>query len=143
MTNTTEKHVKDLNETWNTKNAEKVSEHFAEDASFQDPFTPQPVQGRAAVKGYLTGLFTAFPDFSLKLGNTIIQGDTAVALNTATGTFKGEMHGQDGKKIAPTNKKFTHEAAVYFEFDTHGKIKKARVYGDTLSLVQQLGIPPQ
>ena len=142
MANINEKTIEAMNTAWNTKNAERIVEHFSDEISFEDPFTSTPIKGKTAVKGYLTGLFTAFPDFKVTVGKTVIQGNTAVALNTATATNTGPIQTPDGKKLAATGKKFVHEAAVYSEYDAKGKATKVKVYGDSATIFKQLGLPP-
>jgi steroid delta-isomerase-like uncharacterized protein len=143
MTNETHKAIESMNEAWNTHDVEKIAEHFAEEATFQDPLTPAAVKGKAQLKAHLTGLFTAFPDFHVKLGEVIVSGDSAVSINTATGTNTGPMVAPGGKHIPATNRKLTHEAAIHIQTDGKGKVVKARVYGDSLTIFQQLGLAPQ
>ena len=143
MTNETHKVVESLNEAWNSHNVDRIVEHFAEEATFQDPLTPVALKGKTQLKAHLTGLLTAFPDFHVKLGQTMVNGGNAVSLSTATGTNSGPMAGPSGKQIPATNLKLKHEAAIHIETGANGKIVAARVYGDSLTIFQQLGLSPQ
>ena len=64
---------------YNSRGAAKVAEHYAEDATFQDPFLPQPLKGKTAVRQYHEGLFAAFPDFTVTNRKAVVGGHCAPA----------------------------------------------------------------
>ncbi len=45
-------------ETWNTQNVERVLDCYTDDLVWVDPNTRGPVQGRSAMRSYLTKLFS-------------------------------------------------------------------------------------
>ena len=128
---------------WNKHNADKVAETYAEASTYQDPFLPQPLKGRAAVQQYLRGLFATFPDFEVRFLKTIVSGNMVVQINTAGGTMKGPSRTPEGRTIPATNKRFSGEYAVVFELGKDSKILSLKIYGDSLaaSAFKQLGLP--
>ena len=128
---------------WNTRNANTVVGQYAEDVVFQDPFLPQALKGREAVRQYLTGLFAAFPDFTIENRMKMMQEDDAVLRNDVTrATMKGPIRTPEGHSIPPTHKSFAGEYAVVLSFDRNQKIKNVRVFGDSLAIFKQLGLSP-
>jgi len=79
--------------------------------------------------------FDAFPDIHLTIDDMIAEGDKVAMRITWTGTHKGEFMG-----IPPTNKKITIRA-IFIERFAGGKIVEEWGMYDTLSLMQQLGLP--
>ena len=143
MTTTLPAAIQGNQNAYNARNAGKVAENYAEDATFQDPFLPQPIQGKGAIKQYHEGLFSAFPDFTVSTRWSVVSGETTLLINTAAATNKGPIRTPDGKTIPPTNRKFQGgEYAVVFQLNKAGKIQSLRVYGDSLAIFKQLGLNP-
>ncbi len=46
---------------WTDKDVERLCQFYAEDCVYKDPQTAAGLTGRAALSGYLTGLFAATP----------------------------------------------------------------------------------
>lgn len=78
---------------------------------------------------------TAFPDLSDTIEKIIAEGDMVVYTGTLRGTFKGEYMG-----TKPTGNKFALPYAALFRFE-QGKAVDLRLYLDTLTYFNQLGIP--
>lgn len=128
---------------WNMQKGDAVVKQYAEDVAFQDPFLPQAIRGREAVRQYLNGLFAAFPDFTIVNRGKVVEGDEAVLRNdVVTATMKGPIRTPEGKTIPPTHKSFSGEYAVVLSFDSHQKVKNIRIFGDSLGIFRQLGLPP-
>lgn len=132
-----------INRNWNMQKGDAVVTQCAEDVVYQDPFLPQAIKGREAVRQYLNGLFAAFPDFTLVNRGMIVEGDEAVQRNDVVrATMKGPIRTPQGQTIPPTHKSFSGEYAVVLSFDSHQKVKNFRVFGDSLAIFRQLGLPP-
>ena len=133
----------EANRNWNMRNANTVVGQCAEDVVYRDPFLPQALEGREAVRQYLTGLFAAFPDFTIENRMKVQQEDDAVLRNDVTrATMKGPIRTPEGHLIPPTHKSFVGEYAVVLSFDRNQKIKNYQIFGDSLAIFKQLGLSP-
>ena len=90
-------------------------------------------QGPVGVRQSLQMLFGGFPDLRLEVEQMLPSGDFLVTSSRLTGTHKGSFLG-----IAPTNKAVSWKICNVVEV-RNGKIVKNRLYGDTASLLQQIG----
>ena len=80
--------------------------------------------------------YNASPDFHVTIDDMVVEGDKVAVRFTFTGTHKGEIMG-----FPPTNKKLTSWAINIFRvFD--GKFVEGWERGDTLGVMQQLGLTP-
>jgi predicted ester cyclase len=80
--------------------------------------------------------FIAFPDFHITVDEMIAEGDKVAARWTATLTHEGEFMG-----IPPTGVQATISGMVIYRF-ADGKIVEIWHIGDSLGLLQQLGVVP-
>lgn len=140
MTQLTEQEARQMIAVVNTRNVDKVLEQYAEDATFQVPMLEKPLHGKTAIRGFLAGSFQAFPDWTLDVKNVYVSGHDVVVLNSVHGTQTGPFTAQDGKSIAPTNKKFAQEQMSRVVLNEAGKIQSFRAYGNSADLYQQLGL---
>jgi len=140
MTQLTEQDARQMIAVVNTRNVEKVMEQYAEDATFQVPVLETPIRGKDAIRAFVTGNFTAFPDWTIDITKVFVQGDETVIVNHVHGTNTGPLTGTDGKSIAPTNRKFAQDQMTRVIFDQKGKVHSLRAYGDASQLYHQLGI---
>jgi steroid delta-isomerase-like uncharacterized protein len=124
----------------NTRNVDKVLEQYAEDATFQVPSTATPLRGKAAIRGFLSGSFAAFPDWTIDVSHVYVSGHDVVVVNSVHGTHTGPMTAQDGQSIAPTHKKFVQDQITRVVLNEHGKVQSLRAYGNPADLYQQLGL---
>ena len=134
--------VEKLTSAWNTKNPEKILEHFAEDATAQFPQSPQPVKGKAAIKEYLATQFKAFPDQQIDLEDSVVSGKKAAANGTWNGTNTGPLPLPTGQTAPATNRKVSGDWAAHVVYDNKGKVKSFRLYADNLATLTQLGLVP-
>jgi ketosteroid isomerase-like protein len=125
----------------NTRNVEKVVEQYAENASFQVPNLESPIQGKEAIRSYLTSAFAAFPDWTMDVNNVIVSGNEAILVNSVHGTHTGPFTGSDGKAVAPTNKSFVQEQLTRVVVDENGKVSMFRAYGNPSRMNRLLRSP--
>jgi predicted ester cyclase len=92
--------------------------------------------GREGVKLLIKSLRGAFPDFKIKIGLQVAEGDLVVQQATATGTMKGEFAG-----MPPSGKTATWEA-IHITRIKDGKIVEHWQVQDQLGMLQQLGFIP-
>ena len=98
----------------------------------QSEITP-PVHGPAGVRESVGMLLNALPDLRIEIQEILASGDTVVTRFRVTGTHKGNLAG-----IAATGKTITFDACNVTEIKG-GKVVRSRVYGDNLTLFQQIG----
>lgn len=69
-------------------------EHVADDMVEHEelPFPDSP-KGKEGVGALFASMFAAFPDFAMRVEDTIVEGDKVVIRVTATGTHRGEFMG--------------------------------------------------
>jgi|HubBroStandDraft_1064217.scaffolds.fasta_scaffold31129_2 ketosteroid isomerase-like protein len=140
MTQLTEQDARQLFATTNSRNLDKALEQFSEDAVFQVPMMDSPIHGKKAIREFLTGAWTAFPDFSNEVTHVYVSGNETVIVNSIHGTHSGPLVGSDGKSIAATNKKFVQDEMTRVVVDEKGHVKSLRAYGNPSDLYRQLGL---
>lgn len=140
MTQLTEQDARQMIAVVNTRNVEKVVEQYADDATFQVPNLETPLRGKEAIRTYLAGSFTAFPDWTINVSKIFVSGNETVVVNSVGGTHSGPLAGKDGTTIAPTHKKFVQDQMTRVVFNDHGKVQSLRAYGNPAELYHQLGL---
>jgi predicted ester cyclase len=81
-------------------------------------------------------LLSAFPDASIEVGWTIVQGDRAAGWATIRGTHGGEWHG-----LAATGRPFDVQGMVAVKVAADGTVEDFWVATDLLSVAMQIGVP--
>jgi steroid delta-isomerase-like uncharacterized protein len=124
-----------VEEGWNKGNLTVVDQVYAPDY-VQHESSPMPVTSSEALKQYVAGYRTAFPDLHATIDDLIAEGDKVVWRFTSTGTHDGPFMG-----IPPTGKHGVVPGIVIFRLE-NSRIAEAWVNIDALSLLQQLGVIP-
>jgi ketosteroid isomerase-like protein len=141
MTQLTEPEARQMIAVVNTRNVEKVVEQYAENASFQVPNLESPIEGKEAIRSYLTSAFAAFPDWTMDINKVIVSGNEAILVNSVHGTHTGPFTDSDGKAVAPTNKTFVQEQLTRVVVDEKGKVSLFRAYGNPSRMNRLLRSP--
>jgi ketosteroid isomerase-like protein len=141
MTQLTEPEARQMIAVVNTRNVEKVLEQYAENASFQVPNLESPIQGKEAIRSYLTSAFAAFPDWTMDVSKVIVSGNEAIVVNSVHGTHTGPFTDPEGRAVAPTNKSFVQEQLTRVVVDEKGKVSLFRAYGNPSRLNRLLRSP--
>ena len=81
-------------------------------------------------------MFAAFPDGRHILEEVIAEDDKVVTRGTFSGTHQGELMG-----VSPTGKQVKF-SVVHIDRVVNGKIVEHWGQGDTLAMMQQLGVVP-
>ncbi|HXG35946.1 MAG TPA: ester cyclase [Dehalococcoidia bacterium] len=126
-------------EAFNQHNPQGFTAMYAEDAIVYDPFYPEPLRGKAAIRKDMEDFFAAFPDIQMHVANVIASGDTVAMEATGAGTHRGPML-VPGGEVPPTNRRMEIRGAIFCRFDAQGQITEERRYFDTGSIMQQLGL---
>ncbi|MBT8302112.1 MAG: ester cyclase [Maribacter sp.] len=87
--------------------------------------------------GFMDVYHGAFPDFTVKIDKTVINGNMAYLNWTCTGTNTGNFMDND-----PTNKKIETHGFSVWTFDSEGKSVREDAFYDNLVVFNQLGLTP-
>jgi len=124
-----------IEEGWNKGNLAVVDQIYAPNYVQHEP-SPVPVTSSEALKHYVAGYRSAFPDLRFTIDDLIAEGDKVVWRFTSTGTNSGSFWG-----MPPTGKPGVVTGVVIYRFE-NSQIVEAWVNIDALGLMQQLGVIP-
>jgi steroid delta-isomerase-like uncharacterized protein len=137
----TEETAKKWLEAFNSHDSEAFADLFAWDAVVHDPFSPEPLKGKDAIRKNTEDAFKAFPDMRFRLANMLIVLDKFAADGVISGTHQGPLIGPSGL-VPPTNRAFIVKFAAFVRTSPHGLIVELQRYTDTMGLMAQLGLMP-
>ena len=130
--------VRGLLEAWNDRDFDVIMEATAPDAVLTDAGSGATFRGRDGIRGYNMMWAEAFPDGRITVDRVIASGDTVVAEYTGNGTHTEPLV-TSGGTIPATGRSVTlHFCDIYDIRD--GKIHTQHTYGDSGSLMAQLGL---
>ncbi|MGW9436995.1 ester cyclase [Streptomyces sp. NPDC055607] len=119
---------------WNQADHATIDELVAQDYLGHDPLAT--LQGREALKDYLTAFRTAFPDHVLSIQDEIAESDRTVHRWRADGTHTGPfLH------LEPTGLPFVITGITIARWH-HGQIQEAWFQYDLHGILSQLTEPP-
>jgi steroid delta-isomerase-like uncharacterized protein len=121
---------------WNAGNPALIDAIFAPTVVQHDPSSPLPVTNSEALKMYVSGLLTAFPDLHFTIDDLLAEGDKVLWRFTSQGTHTGPL-----MNIPPTGKSATVTGMVLFRV-ANDKIAEVWVNFDTLGMLQSMGVIP-
>ncbi len=124
-----------IEEHWNNKNAELVSELFASNVSLDTP--DGVLTGLEGASSLLQAYATAFPDFRLVIDDLFADGNQVVFRWTFTGTHSGPLAGTaaSGRQVR------VPRCIGIFRLDG-GKVNEGHLAWDKYALLQQIGVIP-
>lgn len=128
-------------EAYNRADWERMAELMAPDCIYEELGTGRRAEGIDQIVRLFKGWKTAFPDSQGAITNAFGSGDNVALEVTWEGTHTGPMETPAGT-IPPTGKVQVTPAVNIFAVEGE-KIWQQRQYFDSLSLFQQLDIPPQ
>ncbi|WP_185981879.1 ester cyclase [Skermania sp. ID1734] len=117
---------------------ELAASPFADDVASE--FPSGPLAGIDALRGLIQAFITAFPDMKLTRRNIWLDGDTAVAEVTFSGTQTGPLATPQGE-VPPSGRPVTFPLIDIFTMRS-GKVVEHRGYWDNVSFLTQLGLLP-
>jgi len=110
----------------------------ADGFTYEDPLTPEPLEGAAALAAHARRLWAAFPDARLNAtGERLTDGRYACAPCKLLGTHHGRIGG-----VAPTRRFLVVHALVYAEL-RDGRLLRARAFFDVHGAATDLGVLPR
>jgi len=119
---------------WNRRDAAAVLDILGDDGTYQDPGTGGPIRGEA-LRGYMNGLISAFPDLSFEVVSAGLAAPDLVAGQwIMRGTNTGSMFG-----LPPTGRPVELPGADFIRV-ANGKVRSVEGYFDSRGLPEQLGL---
>ncbi|MFO0663576.1 MAG: ester cyclase [Polyangiaceae bacterium] len=124
-------------EGWNSHDAKKIAEFYANDALVSGPAFPEQ-KGKESVTANLAGMFAGIPDIKVAPRFVFMKNEVVVAVIDMVGTHKGDLMGMpaSGKPVG-----FTVAVAQWFNND--GLVKEEHVYVDDGTIAGQVGMSKQ
>jgi steroid delta-isomerase-like uncharacterized protein len=123
-------------EVLNQGKLEVIDELFADEFTWEMPFSPEPLRGTRAMKETVAAFLVAFSDFQVDVEEVLGEGDKVALKYTASGTNDGEFQG-----TPPTGKHASWHVEHVFTL-REGKIVADVTVLDRLGLLEQLGLVP-
>jgi predicted ester cyclase len=108
------------------------------DVHYEDPLTPEPLHGIAALAAHARRLWRAFPDARVNTtGARLGDGTFACAPCRVLGTHTGELG-----RIAATGRFVIVQAVVYAEL-REARLLRVRAFFDAYGAAVELGVLPR
>jgi len=105
---------------------------------YEDPLTPEPLEGPAGLAAHARRLWSAFPDARVnRTGDRLDNGTYACAPCKLLGTHRGTL-----ARLTPTHRFVVVHAVVYAEL-RDGRLLRARAFFDVHEVARQLGVLPR
>lgn len=123
-----------IEQVWNAHRVDNLEKFVAKNVVHHDA---PGVTDYDSVKQFVATTLAAAPDFKVKIDAEIAEGDRVVQHQTYSGTQKGELMG-----VPATGKHFVFPGVFIFRV-SGGKIVEMWGVGDSMSMMQQLGVIPQ
>jgi steroid delta-isomerase-like uncharacterized protein len=132
--------VRALNEAYNKRDWDGAIALTTPEVTFVNVATGQTFQGPEGVRRFLQGWAAAFPDSRVETTLVVADEQGAVMEFRGRGTQTGPLQSPAGD-IPPTGRSVDVPFAQVVELQ-EGKIARARLYFDSMTLLQQLGVVP-
>ena len=84
---------------WNAHDVDRSLAVLSDDIIWHDVGSPQPFQGKEAVRQYIQGWFSAFPYFKITVKNRVADEDQVAAEVEFTGTNVEELPKTDLQSV--------------------------------------------
>ncbi len=128
---------------WNSHDPDKFVSYCADDFTYYDVTSPQPMKGKEAARQFFQGWLTAFPDLTIRIKDRVASDDQVADELEFSGTHKGPIQGAPGTPSIPaTGKRVNNVKGVYFARVRNGKVTELHSYPDNIGLMTQLGLMP-
>jgi steroid delta-isomerase-like uncharacterized protein len=121
-------------ELWNRWRFELAAELIAPELEFRGSLG-DTVRGRDGFIAYARHVRAAFPDFRNEVEELVVDRDRVAARLRYSGTHEGLIFG-----AKPSGERISYAGAAFFAFDAEGRIARAWVLGDLVTLLGQLGL---
>jgi steroid delta-isomerase-like uncharacterized protein len=122
-----------IEQVWNAHQVDHLEKFVAKDVVHHDA---PGVTDYDSVKQFVAMTLAAVPDLKITIDDEIAEGDRVVQHQSCSGTQKGELLG-----MPATGKHFVFPGVFIFRV-SNGKIAEMWGVGDTMSMMQQIGLMP-
>ena len=127
---------------WNAHDIERSVALFPDEVTWQDVGSPQAFNGKDALRQYIQGWFSAFPDMQITVKNRVITEDQVAAEVEFSGTNTGSLELSPGAPTIPATGKKVIGKGTYFVRFKDGKPVEVHTYPDAAGMMMQLGLMP-
>jgi steroid delta-isomerase-like uncharacterized protein len=122
---------------WSGKEAAAFAEVCSPEIHYEDPVTPEPLEGRDALAAHAARLWAAFPDARLeKIGARLTDGQFVAAPSKLLATQREPLEG------LPASNKFIVVQCVFYCQIADERLLRVRAFFDLYNAATQLGILP-
>lgn len=123
---------------WSGRDPGAFAPLCADEFAYEDPLTPEPLHGAAALAAHAKRLWEAFPDARVNsTGDRLANGRYACAPCKILGTHGGQVGG-----VTPTGRFVVVHAVVYAEL-SDDRLLRARAFFDVHGAATALGVLPK
>jgi steroid delta-isomerase-like uncharacterized protein len=123
---------------WSGRDAAAFEPLCADEFAYEDPLTPEPLQGARALSAHARRLWAAFPDARVNsTGDRLSDGRYACAPCKVLGTHRGPIGG-----VTATGRFVVIHALVYAELREE-RLLRVRAFFDVHGAATALGVLPQ
>ena len=123
---------------WSGRDPAAFDPLCAEAFAYEDPLTPEPLNGAAALARHARSLWRAFPDARVNAtGERLSDGRFACAPCKVLGTHQGRIG-----NVTPTGRFVVVHAIVYAEIEGD-RFLRARAFFDVAGVATDLGVLPK
>ena len=129
----------DVIKSWNSHDTEKFLTYCDQNIVWRDPAYSELIKGKDGARKFINAWITAFPDFKIKVVNTIATADAVAVELEFSGTNTGTLSMGDMPGIPATKKKVTNRG-TYFGKIKDGKFTHVNTYPDLAGMMTQLGL---
>ena len=123
-----------------SRDADALTELFADDAILQHPLSAEPLVGKAAIGASEQALFDAFSDIEVEVRQVVGEADDVAVELVMRATNTGPLDIDGDERLPPTGRRIELPAVWLLRLGPDGRIAEERDYLDTASLFRQLGL---
>lgn len=124
---------------WNTNDANRILEFYADDCEIIVPPDTESYRGKDGVRQNVKDVTAGLEDVNGDVAWSVHQGNKVAALVHVSGKHSGEMVVSDKLKIPATSRDVKFQVAMLIDLDEQGKVKREIDLVDNVSLLQQVG----
>lgn len=115
---------------------EEIEATHDQHCRLRDPTRETILEGPEAIRRYVEGLRTGFPDFRIEVDRQVAENDLVLSQVVCRGTHDGPFMGME-----PTHREVNLRVAIAQRF-RKSKVVEAEVYWDVLTFLDQVGMAP-
>jgi steroid delta-isomerase-like uncharacterized protein len=127
---------------WNAHDVERALAIFPDNVKWQDVSSPQLFDNKDAIRQYLQGWFSAFPDIKITVTNRVITEEYVAAELDFVGTNSGALQMAPGAPAIPATGRKVSGKGTYFVRFKNGQAVEVHSYPDVAGMMMQLGLMP-